>query len=52
MKILSYSLQTISKTENLRMGLSFAKESHALFLKKYSKNCPLRLSEICIIEKD
>ena len=51
MKILSYSLQTISKTENLRMGLSFAKESHALFLKKYSKNCPLRLSEICIIEK-
>ena len=51
MKILSHSLKTISKTENLRMGLLFAKESQALFLKKYSKNCPLRLSDICLIEK-
>ncbi len=45
------SLQSISRSGNIRMGLAFAKESHALFLMKYAKKCPIRLKEICDIEK-
>lgn len=45
------SLQSISRSGNIRMGLAFAKESHALFLMKYAKKCPIRLKEVCDIEK-
>lgn len=45
------SLQSISQSGNIRMGLAYAKESHALFLTKYAKKCPIRLREVCDIEK-
>lgn len=51
MLTISNSLQSISCSGNIRMGLSFAKESHALFLKKYSPQCSIRIKEVCEIEK-
>lgn len=45
------SIKSVSSSANLRMGLAFAKEAHALFLKKYCSNCSIRLKEICDVEK-
>lgn len=51
MLVVSNTLQSISCSKNMRLGLAFAKESHALFLKKYSPCCTIRLKEVCEIEK-
>ena len=48
---ISNSLESISGTSNLRMGLAYAKEIHAPFFSKYSSDCSVRLKEICDIEK-
>lgn len=51
MIIITNSLYSISQSPNLRMGLSSAKVSQALFLERYTSHCFIRLKEVCEIEK-
>lgn len=51
MKLTSNSLQSISNSNNLRMGLSYAKESHALFFERFSSHCAERIKDVFFVEK-
>ena len=51
MKLIRNSLCSISNSNNLRMGLSYAKESHALFFEKFSLHCAERIKDVFFIEK-
>ena len=51
MLITDNNLLTISKTKNIRMGLSYSKECHASFLNRFFDDCKIRLKQLCNIEK-
>ena len=51
MKLTSNSLRSISNSNNLRMGLSYAKESHALFFERFSSHCAERIKDVFFVEK-
>lgn len=51
MKFYTNNIGLIAQAKNMRMGLSFAKVSHASFLRRYAPDCPIRLKEVCYIEK-
>lgn len=51
MKLISNSLQSISNANNLRMGLSYAKESHAPFFARFSAHCSERIKDAFFVEK-
>ena len=50
MKLTSNTIHSISKFSNIRMGLSYAKESHAEFFNRFSL-CQDRIKDIFEIEK-
>lgn len=50
MKLTSNTIHSISKSSNVRMGLSYAKESHAEFLSRFS-SCHDRIKDIFEIVK-
>lgn len=51
MKLYTNNIGLIAQAKNIRMGLSYAKVSHASFLSRYVPDCPIRLKEVCYIEK-
>ena len=51
MNLTNNSLQSISNASNLRMGLSYAKESHALFFDGLSPHCAERIKDLFFVEK-
>ena len=51
MKFYTNNIGLIAQAKNMRMGLSYAKVSHASFLRRYAPDCPIRLKEVCYIEK-
>ena len=50
MRLTNNTIHSISKSSNIRMGLSYAKESHAEFLNRFSL-CQDRIKDIFEIEK-
>ena len=50
MKLTSNSLVSISNANNLRMGLSYAKESHAEFLGRFSSHCVERIKDAFYVD--
>lgn len=50
MRLTNNTIHSISKSSNIRMGLSFAKESHAEFLNRFCL-CQDRIKDIFEIEK-
>lgn len=51
MKLINNSLQDISSSNNLRMGLSYARERHALFFERFSSHCRERIKDVFFVEK-
>lgn len=50
MRLTNNTIHSISKTSNIRMGLSYAKESHAEFFNRFSL-CQDRIKDVFEIEK-
>ena len=50
MRLTNNTIHSISKSSNIRMGLSYAKESHAEFFNRFSL-CQDRIKDIFEIEK-
>jgi restriction endonuclease S subunit len=51
MKIYKNNVISITKSSTVRMGIAFAKEKEALFLKKYFDNCVFRVKDVCYVSK-
>ena len=51
MKILDNTLRQISQSDDLRMGVSYAKQTHALFFSRFCRKCNERIKDICSVEK-
>lgn len=45
------TLLSISKSQTARLGISYAKQVHASFLKRFNATCNFHLKDICVIKK-
>ena len=51
MNIYKNDLISISKSQTSRLGIAYARESHAEFLNKHFSNCVLRVKDVCKVLK-